>query len=129
MLISYRRIRCQTPFPHSLSERIQPHAELPTKPLKARPARHLQSRSIRRRIPKQSARPDGWRFLTGVKDVAEWEGIWESSDGHVFFLEAKHLMDVVSFHQLYGSVSVSYISVYRVNCRKFDTSSQRVSIF
>jgi hypothetical protein len=91
--------------------------------------RHLQSRSIRRRIPKQSTRPDGWRFLTGVKDVAEWDGIWESSDGHVFFLEAKHLMNLVSFHQLYGSVSVSYISVYRVNCRKFDTGSQRVSIF
>jgi len=58
---------------------------------------HLQSRSIQRRIPDNSTRPDSWRILTGVKDVAEWEGIWESSDGHVFLLEAKHLMDLNKF--------------------------------
>jgi hypothetical protein len=29
-----------------------------------------------------------------------------------FFLEAEHLMDVVSFCQFYGSVSISYISIY-----------------
>lgn len=53
---------------------------------------------IRRRTSDSPTRQDGWRILTqGDKDVAEWEGIWESSDGHTFFLEAKHLMDMASF--------------------------------
>ena len=93
--------------------------------------RHLQSRFIQRRIPDNPHRPGGWRFLTlpGGKDIAEWEGIWESSDGHVFFLEAKHLMSFVSFSQFRGSVSISYIFIYRKNSRKLKASLRGVSIF
>ena len=50
---------------------------------------------ISRRTPENPSRKDGWRFLTGEKDVAEWEGIWESGDGHFFFLEAKDFMNIV----------------------------------
>jgi hypothetical protein len=78
---------------------------------------HLQSHSIWRRAPSDSNRPDSWRFLTGVKDVAEWEGIWESSNGHVYFLEAKHFMSQVRFHQFYSSVFISYVFKYRPNIR------------
>jgi hypothetical protein len=52
---------------------------------------------ISRRVPDNPTRLGGWRFLTGEKDIAEWEGVWESCDGHHFFLEAKHLMDMASF--------------------------------
>jgi hypothetical protein len=74
---------------------------------------HLQSRSVQRRIPDNFSRPGSWRYLTlaGGKDVAEWEGIWESSDGHVFFLEAKHLMNLASLCQFYGSVSVLHVYI------------------
>ena len=73
--------------------------------------RHLQPRLIHRRIPHNpSKREDAWRILTDEsdkgKDVAEWEGIWESEDGHVFFLEAKHYMTLVSFCRFYISVLV-----------------------
>jgi hypothetical protein len=92
---------------------------------------HLRSRSLQRHIPDNPSRPGGWRFLTlaGGKDVAEWEGIWKSSDGHVFFLEAKHLMNLVSFCQFYGSVSISYIFIYRTNFRELKANSRGVSIF
>ena len=45
-------------------------------------------------------RAGGWRYLTDAKtgrDTAEWEGIWEDSCGNFIFLEAKHLVDPVSF--------------------------------
>jgi len=62
--------------------------------------RHLnKSFAIRRRIPDNPTRPDGWRILAGEKDVAEWEGVWVGHDGHVYFLEAKHFMDA---DKLYG---------------------------
>jgi hypothetical protein len=71
---------------------------------------HLQPHSIRRRVPNVNPNREGaWRFLTTDKgnDMAEWEGIWEGADGHVFFLESKHLMDQVSFFcQFHGSVRV-----------------------
>ena len=74
---------------------------------------HLQSRSVQRRIPDNFSRPGSWRYLTlaGGKDVAEWEGIWESSDGHIFFLEAKHLMNLASLCQFYCSVSVLHVYI------------------
>ncbi|KIM87828.1 hypothetical protein PILCRDRAFT_3562 [Piloderma croceum F 1598] len=61
---------------------------------------HLQSHSIWCRAPHDSNQPDSWRFLTGAKDVAEWEGIWESSNGHVYFLEAKHFMSHAKYPQI-----------------------------
>jgi len=62
--------------------------------------RHLnKSFAIRRRIPDNPTRPDGWRILAGEKDVAEWEGVWVGHDGHIYFLEAKHFMDA---DKLYG---------------------------
>jgi len=60
--------------------------------------RHLnKTLIISRRRPDNDERRDGWRILTGERDVAEWEGIWQSRDGRVFFLEAKHFMEMVSF--------------------------------
>jgi hypothetical protein len=53
----------------------------------------------------------GWRFLTGEKDIAEWEGMWESCDGHHFFLEAKHFMDTASFLQLYDPFYIAHIYI------------------
>jgi hypothetical protein len=52
---------------------------------------------VSRRRPDDDKRRDGWRILTGERDIAEWEGIWQSRDGHVFFLEAKHFMEMVRF--------------------------------
>ena len=51
-------------------------------------------------------RSGAWRILSDDKgrDVAEWEGIWQCKDGHTFFLEAKRVMDVVSFYQFYVSI-------------------------
>jgi hypothetical protein len=57
--------------------------------------RHLLKRlAINRRVPDNPTRPNGWRFLSGAKDVAEWEGIWQCQDGRFIFLEAKHYMDL-----------------------------------
>jgi len=70
---------------------------------------HLQTYSVWRRDNRK--RTDGWRILTGDdgRDIAEWEGIWESPNGQVYFLEGKHLFDLVSFHQFYGS---TFIYIY-----------------
>ncbi|KAF9505089.1 hypothetical protein BS47DRAFT_1489931 [Hydnum rufescens UP504] len=56
--------------------------------------RHLFLRGgIRRFVAKDPARPDGWRYLTGETDIAEWDGSWEGPDGRVYFLEIKHFVD------------------------------------
>ena len=46
--------------------------------------------------PDNDKRLDGWQILTGERDVAEWEGIWQSHDEHFSFLEAKHFIEMVS---------------------------------
>jgi len=38
--------------------------------------------------------------LSRHKDIAEWEGIWKSPNGHVYFLEAKHLIDFVKLREI-----------------------------
>ena len=67
---------------------------------------HLRLRTdIKQRVAQDpAARQDGWRFLTAETDVAEWEGIWEGPDGHVYFLEAKHLISAVSFQRFFPRV-------------------------
>ena len=52
--------------------------------------------TVRHNNPK---RADGWRVITGDdgRDIVEWEGIWKSPNGHVYLLEAKHLVNFVSF--------------------------------
>jgi hypothetical protein len=56
---------------------------------------------IRRFVAKDPARPDGWRFLTGDTDIAEWDGLWEGPDDRVYFLETKHFVDAVSPRYLF----------------------------
>jgi len=69
-----------------------------------------KSLAISRRVPENPTRQGSWRFLTGEKDIAEWEGIWESCDGHHFFLEAKHCMDMASFFSfMILSILLTYI--------------------
>lgn len=29
-------------------------------------------------------REEGWRYLTGKIDIAEWDGIWQREDGHIY---------------------------------------------
>jgi len=55
--------------------------------------------TVRHNNPKGA---DSWRLLTGDdgKDIAEWEGIWKSPNGHVYFLEAKHLMSFVKLREI-----------------------------
>jgi hypothetical protein len=53
-------------------------------------------RGVRRQTAHDPNRLDGWRFLTGEQDIAEWEGVWVGPTGHYYFLEAKHSMDPVS---------------------------------
>jgi hypothetical protein len=74
---------------------------------------HLRkSHMIQRRPPHNPSQVDGWRFLGGDKDVAEWEGIWEGVDGHVYFLEAKHSVDMASFtFMTLDSVWVSHMLI------------------
>jgi len=50
-------------------------------------------KDIQRRTAQNPARQDGWQFLTETRDIAEWGGIWEAADGHVFFLETKNFID------------------------------------
>ncbi|KAF9505081.1 hypothetical protein BS47DRAFT_1489924 [Hydnum rufescens UP504] len=55
--------------------------------------RHLFLPGIRRFVAKDPARQDGWRFLTGETDIAEWDGVWEGPDEHIYFLETKDFVD------------------------------------
>ena len=66
----------------------------------------------------------GWQTLTGEKGIAEWEGVWKRCDGHHFFLEAKHLMDMVSFFDLMIP-SILHTHIYRINFWKLNTSSSK----
>jgi len=59
--------------------------------------RYLASHyNISRHPADNPERENGWRYLTAENDIAEWEGIWERDDGHVYFLEAKLFMSLVS---------------------------------
>ena len=65
---------------------------------------------INRCVPDNTTQRGDWQILTGEKDIAEWEGMWESCDGHHFFLEAKPLMDMVSFFSfMIPSILLTYI--------------------
>jgi hypothetical protein len=64
--------------------------------------------NIQRRVAQDPTRKDGWRFLTAETDIAEWEGIWEGPDGHIYFLEAKHLVSNVNFQHLFLVCSISH---------------------
>ncbi|KAF9508936.1 hypothetical protein BS47DRAFT_1384555 [Hydnum rufescens UP504] len=56
--------------------------------------RHLSLHGdIRRFVGKDPTRQDGWRYLTGETNIAEWDGIWEGPDEHIYFLETKHFVD------------------------------------
>jgi len=56
--------------------------------------RHLSLHGdIRRFVAKDPTRQDGWRYLTGETNIAEWDGIWEGPDEHIYFLETKHFVD------------------------------------
>ena len=81
-----------------------------------------KSLAISRRVSEHN-RQGAWRFLTGEKDIAEWEGIWESCDGHHFFLEAKHFMDSASFFS-FMILSVLLTYIYRTNFLKSNASSR-----
>ncbi|KAF9508950.1 hypothetical protein BS47DRAFT_1384558 [Hydnum rufescens UP504] len=54
---------------------------------------HLLLRGIWRFVGKDPARQDGWRFLIGETDIAEWDGVWEGPDKHIYFLEMKDFVD------------------------------------
>lgn len=81
----------------------------------------IKSFAVHRRIPDNPTRPDSWRILAGEKDVAEWEGVWVGHDGHVFLLEAKHLMDAVSFVVMIPFILFTY--AYRTNFMEFNANS------
>ena len=59
---------------------------------------YFQDRHVSRRVSQNQKHDAAWRILTNKdgSDFAEWGGIWESSDGNIFFLEAKYFMDFVS---------------------------------
>jgi hypothetical protein len=87
-----------------------------------------KSLAISRHVPENPTRQGGWRFLTGAKDIAEWEGMWESCDGHHFFLEAKHFMDGASFFS-FMILSLLLTYIYRTNFWKSNASSREVWTF
>jgi len=90
------------------------HNQVADKAFKDRACRaledHLQTHSVWRHDNRKP--PDGRRILTGDdgRDIAEWDGIWESPNGQVYFLEGNHLLDLVSFHQFCGSTFI-YIHI------------------
>ena len=61
--------------------------------------RHLNNKYIivHRCISDDPTWPNGWQVIAGEDDIAEWEGVWIGPDGHYFFLEAKHSIELASF--------------------------------
>lgn len=90
--------------------------------------RHLTAHyTISRRLAANPKREEGWRHLTGEQDVAEWDGIWTSDDGHFFFLETKHSMSMESddFSNLFRIQLMNH----RTNFRKLKRNSCSPPIF
>ncbi|KAF9509913.1 hypothetical protein BS47DRAFT_1396440 [Hydnum rufescens UP504] len=61
---------------------------------------HLLLHGIRRFVGKDPARQDGWRFLIGKTDIAEWDNIWEGPNRHIYFLETKDFVDADKIAQV-----------------------------
>jgi hypothetical protein len=55
-----------------------------------------------------SERDQGWQHLTGEQDIAEWNGIWRRDDGHMFFLETKHVMTMVNVELNFFLIEITH---------------------
>ena len=101
------------PFYHARLDEIISHHQVADKPFEEKCIKSLECHllnidsGIRRWTPQDPTQQDGWRFLTAKSDIAEWGGLWEGPDRHVYFLEAKHYINYASF-QCFFLCSNSY---------------------
>ena len=79
------------------------HTQIADKPFEEKAIQRLERHfadqfpNVHRRPAQDPSRENGWRYITDKSDVAEWGGIWEGEDGCFYVLEARHLVDPVSF--------------------------------